>query len=174
MVDATDKRIKNQLWVSLGGNQGDVKQVFEEVYQQLNYHLGTIKAKSSLYVTKAWGNEKQPDFLNQVLLMETDKNPFECLDLVLKIEALLGRVRIGEKWGQRIIDIDILFFNQDVIDSKDLKVPHPYIHQRNFILIPLKEINKKFVHPVLKKSIETLNNECKDELDVKLYVEEKI
>lgn len=174
MVDATDKRIKNQLWVSLGGNQGDVKQVFEQVYQQLNYHLGTIKAKSSLYVTKAWGNEKQPDFLNQVLLMETDKNPFECLDLVLKIEALLGRVRKGEKWGQRIIDIDILFFNKEVIDSENLKVPHPYIHQRNFILIPLKEMNKNLVHPVLNKTIESLINQCEDELDVSIYNDENI
>jgi 2-amino-4-hydroxy-6-hydroxymethyldihydropteridine diphosphokinase len=166
MVQRIDKRINNTLILSLGGNVGDVRTVFEVAINKIELELGEVLKQSSKYKTAAWGVENQPDFLNQVLLVKTKLNPEECLQKILALEVTLGRVRTGKKWTERIIDIDILFFNQKIIDLPTLKIPHPFIQERNFILFPLAEIAADFIHPQLNKAISTLKNECEDKLEI--------
>ncbi|MEY4875951.1 MAG: 2-amino-4-hydroxy-6-hydroxymethyldihydropteridine diphosphokinase, partial [Bacteroidota bacterium] len=119
--------------------------------------------KSSIYRTKAWGNENQNDFLNQCLIIETELSAESCLQKILLIEQNLGRKR-EEKWGPRTIDIDILFFNSEIVDKPNLQIPHPYLHLRRFTLAPLHELIPDFIHPILKKNISELLLHCKDEL----------
>jgi len=166
MVSDIDKRINNTLILSLGGNIGDVEACFKRALEEISVKLGKVEKQSSIYKTAAWGNENQPDFLNQVIIVSTDNSPIYCLQKLLEIEAKLGRIRV-EKWGERIIDIDILFYNQEVINTPNLIVPHPLIQERNFILMPLSEVTTQLVHPVMNKSIKTLREECKDKLIVK-------
>lgn len=159
----------NKVYILLGGNVGDVNANFEKVETYLIENAIIITQKSSVYITKAWGNENQPDFKNRVLEIETDLPPLDLLRCLLEIEKKIGRIRIkGEKWTERVIDIDILFFNDDIINqTPDLVVPHPFISQRRFTLVPLYELVPDFIHPVLKKSIHSLLNDCKDTLEVK-------
>jgi 2-amino-4-hydroxy-6-hydroxymethyldihydropteridine diphosphokinase len=102
------------------------------------------------------------------LLLETDVKPFDLLDIILNIEKEMGRVRI-EKWGERIIDIDILFYNDEIIETNNLCIPHPYISKRRFVLSPLDEIAKNYIHPILQKTINKLLLECLDEEKVSVY-----
>jgi 2-amino-4-hydroxy-6-hydroxymethyldihydropteridine diphosphokinase len=166
MALAIDKRTNNTLILSLGGNVGDVRTVFAKAINSIESGLGKVLSQSSIYKTAAWGVENQPDYLNQVLIVETKLKPLECLNRVLKLELDLGRIRNGKKWEERIIDIDILFYDEKIIDLPTLKVPHPFLHKRNFILIPLTEICSDFVHPQLNKTISDLKNECNDSLKV--------
>lgn len=128
-------------------------------------HCGKVSACSSLYETAAWGRNDQPAFLNQALLVKTKLEAGELLGRLLDIERSIGRVRL-EKYGPRIIDIDILLFNQDVYNEPDLKIPHPQLPNRRFALTPLAEIAGNYVHPVLKKTILQLLKECPDKLAV--------
>ena len=166
MALTIDKRINNTLILSLGGNVGDVKALFIKAISRIEEELGTIVKKSSLYATAAWGVENQPDFLNQILEIETEYEPEKCLELILALEIELGRIRTGKKWEERVIDIDILFYGSEIIDLPHLKIPHPFIQDRNFILIPLAEICSDLIHPQLDKLISVLKNECNDPLDV--------
>ncbi|PZR33762.1 MAG: 2-amino-4-hydroxy-6-hydroxymethyldihydropteridine diphosphokinase, partial [Azospira oryzae] len=122
--------------------------------------------ESSLYQTSAWGKTDQPDFLNQVIEISYEGDPFLLLKSLLDIESKMGRVRI-EKWGTRIIDIDILFYGNTIVNGSDLRVPHPQIPYRRFTLIPLVEIAPDFIHPVLHQSNTQLLHECTDLLEVK-------
>jgi 2-amino-4-hydroxy-6-hydroxymethyldihydropteridine diphosphokinase len=116
---------------------------------------------SSLFKTAAWGKVNQADFYNQVVAIKSSLTPEEILTITLDIEMQMGRERI-EKWAERVIDIDILFYGNDIIDNPNLKVPHPYLHVRRFTLIPLQEILPQFVHPVFNKTIDTLLDNCSD------------
>ena len=164
MVSNIDKR-KNRVVLSLGGNIGEVKQVFESARKHLKETIGNLCLESSLYQTKAWGYKKQADFLNQVIVLDTQFSAFEVLDHCLKIELKMGRIR-KEKWHERTLDIDILFFNSEIVKTKDLIIPHRYIQDRNFILSPLAEIMPNYIHPIYDKSINELKNNCKDDLSV--------
>src|SRR5690606_22693622 len=135
-------------------------------------NIGVIKEKSSVYETNAWGNENQPDFLNIVVSVETVLDPYELLEQIHNIELKLGRNRL-QHWGQRTIDIDILFYDQMVINIDNLTIPHSFIQDRMFVLEPLNEIFPKFIHPLLKKSVKELYKECKDKLSVR-KLKEKI
>ena len=156
----------NTLILGLGGNKGNVRETFFLAEQYLNDEIGLIKQKSSNYKTAAWGNTNQPDFFNMVLIMETKDDVETCLKKVLAIEQKLGRIRTEEKWVERTIDIDILFYNQLVLETDDLKVPHPYLHERKFVLIPLNEVAPKFIHPIFNITIQNLLEKCIDVLDV--------
>lgn len=120
--------------------------------------LGTIQKTSSIIETNAWGKTKQPDFLNQVILLETKLSPQNLLKKCQEIENKLGRER-KERWKERTIDLDILFYNDLVLNDVDLIIPHPYISERKFVLKPLNEIASDFIHPVFKKSILVLYEE---------------
>lgn len=155
----------NNVHLLLGANLGNPKQQLQSAAEMITQQLGSITAQSALYRSEAWGVEDQPDFYNQVLIVQTKRLAAEVLLICQRIEDNLGRIR-KQKWGARVIDIDILYFNTDVIDSKNLKVPHPYLHQRRFTLLPLSEIAPDYVHPILGYSNRELLEQCSDTLSV--------
>lgn len=130
--------------------------------QHIQVYIGPIITRSSLYKTAPWGNTHQQDFLNQVLVVETALAPLEILKQILVIETGMGRVR-QFKWAPRTIDIDMLFYDNLVVDEVDLQVPHPLLHQRRFTLIPLVEIAPYFTHPTLQLSMVELLDKCEDD-----------
>jgi len=133
----------------------------------LEKKVGKLIKSSTIYTTKAWGIENQPDFINQIVIFKTQLLPHEVLIKCLQIEKELGRKRIdGEKWQQRVIDIDILFYESEIINFNNLIIPHPYLHQRNFVLFPLAELMPEFIHPLLRKTIAELKKGCQDNLKV--------
>lgn len=156
----------NTLILGLGGNKGNVTETLHLTQQYLKDEIGEIIKKSSCYKTAAWGNTNQPDFLNMVLMLATKDDVETCLKKVLSIEQKLGRIRTNQKWVERTIDIDILFYNQIMLEKDDLKVPHPYLHERKFVLTPLNEVAPKFIHPKFNTTIEMLLENCTDVLDV--------
>jgi 2-amino-4-hydroxy-6-hydroxymethyldihydropteridine diphosphokinase len=158
----------NRVYIQLGSNLGDREGYLKQSQVMLIDKIGLIIKKSSIYESSPWGVENQGSFLNQVLLLETDVKPFDLLDRILNIEKEMGRVRI-EKWGERIIDIDILFYNDEIIETNNLCIPHPYISKRRFVLSPLDEIAKNYIHPILQKTINKLLSECLDEEKVSVY-----
>ena len=156
----------NIAYLILGGNKGDKINNLQSALKLIENRVGKTIQKSDVYATKAWGNPNQPDFINQVICLQTNLTPVDLLKQLLLIERKLGRVRTDEKWMERTMDIDILFFNNEIINTADLKIPHPYIQERKFVLIPLAQIAKGLIHPVFNKSIETLLLECSDKLEV--------
>lgn len=149
----------------LGSNLGDRSSLLIQAIEKIIVQLGSISKASSLYETKSWGLEDQPDFLNQVLICHTAKSAVEALHHCLSIEKELGRDR-KVKWGSRSIDIDILYFDDEIVATETLKIPHPFLHQRRFTLVPLVEVMPDFVHPVLNFSNKELLEKCGDELEV--------
>lgn len=149
----------------LGGNLGKREENLKEAEKLIIERIGTLESKSSLYETAAWGKENQQAFLNQVLLIKTSLSAQEILTQTQTIESELGRIRF-EKWGERLIDIDILFIDDTFLTEENLIIPHPFLHQRKFTLVPLNEISPYFNHPVLNKNIRTLLAECSDNLKV--------
>jgi 2-amino-4-hydroxy-6-hydroxymethyldihydropteridine diphosphokinase len=147
----------------LGSNEGNRERWIQKGCDLLEQKCGTLVRTSSYYQTKAWGLEEQPDFINQVIALKTTLTAQELLAAIGAIEQECGRQRIL-KWGQRTLDIDILFYGSEIIHTQTLIIPHPYIAQRRFTLVPLCEIAPTFVHPVLHKSITTLLKECSDPL----------
>ncbi|MBS1774400.1 MAG: 2-amino-4-hydroxy-6-hydroxymethyldihydropteridine diphosphokinase [Bacteroidetes bacterium] len=154
-------------YLLLGSNEGNRIDWLNKAMAALEQSIGKIVAKSSLYETAAWGKEDQPDFLNMALCIETQLSPQQLLQSILQTEIQLGRHRTV-KWGQRTIDIDILFYGNEVIDTPDLKVPHPYIQERRFALVPMNEIAPELLHPILQKTIAELLVSCPDKLEVRL------
>jgi len=157
-----------QTLLSLGTNQGNRLENIQQAYQLIEERVGTIVRRSKVYSSEAWGLEDQADFMNTAILVETTLSPIEVLDAVLQIEADLGRVRL-ERWGPRLIDIDVLFYENEIIDTARLTLPHPQIEHRNFVLIPLLEIAPDFIHPILQLTIDQLYWACKDDKEVYLH-----
>jgi 2-amino-4-hydroxy-6-hydroxymethyldihydropteridine diphosphokinase len=155
-----------KVYLLTGGNVGDSLKTLQKANGLIQERIGTIIKSSSVYKTAAWGKTDQNDFLNQVLEVETSLFPVELMDTLLEIEMELGRKRL-EKYGPRIIDLDILFYDDLVLNSERLTIPHSQIQFRRFVLEPLNEIEPELVHPVLKKSITVLLKDCPDVLEVK-------
>lgn len=151
--------------ISTGSNQGEREQHLQSAIEALEAHGFALLKASAVYETAAWGLEDQPAFLNQVLCFETEHKPSHCMELLLVIERAMGRQR-KQKWGPRTIDLDILFFDQAIINESDLMVPHPHLHKRRFILEPLHEIMPYYVHPVLKLTVSEMLENCEDQLPV--------
>ena len=139
--------------------------LFETAAELVEKQIGKIIRRSAIYETEAWGFADQPAFFNQVLEIESKYPPGEVLNMILKIEENMGRKRTFKN-AARIIDIDILFFNKEIINEQNLVIPHPEISNRRFVLSPLYEIAPQMIHPVLKKTIKTLLSETKDPLNV--------
>lgn len=154
------------VFLLLGSNLGDREGYLQKAIELIETELGVVTQKSSIYETEAWGKTDEPNYLNQVARINTTLSARQALEKVLQIEAKMGRIR-EEKWGSRIIDIDILFYGQDIINEPGLIVPHPELHNRKFTLEPLNEMASDLQHPVLKKSIFQLKSELKDNLIVK-------
>ncbi len=152
-------------YLLLGGNIGDRYQNLQNGIGLLN-NIGNVSATSSLYETEAWGLTDQPAFINQVIVLQTQLHPQQLMNELLSIEQKLGRIR-QEKFGPRVIDIDILLMDHLIIQTDSLTIPHPALHLRNFALTPLAEIAGNILHPVFNKTITELLKECPDKLDVK-------
>ena len=145
---------------------GDRRKNLAAAQKNIGRSIGKILRTSSLYETAAWGNTNQPDFLNQVLVVETKKSAIEVMKLILAIEKDMGRKRT-QKNAPRLIDIDILFYDKEIHSDENLAVPHPQIQNRRFVLVPLNELMPQFKHPVLNKSVHELLLKCKDKLEVR-------
>ena len=156
----------NKAYLLIGGNVGNRQQNLHQAVTAIEKTCGKVLLKSSVYETAAWGKTNQQAFLNQALLIETAFPPPDLLKGVLEVESRLGRVR-EERYGPRVIDIDIIFFNNDTVRLPALTIPHPEVQNRRFALTPLQEIAPGLVHPVLHKTIDQLLQECPDDLAVK-------
>lgn len=158
----------NKAYLLLGSNIGDSEQQLTIAIGHLENSVGKVLRRSSIYSTAAWGNRDQPDFLNQVIIINTELSAIETINSILQIEKNMGRIRTTKN-APRVIDIDILYFNKQVYKSDLLTIPHPEIQNRRFVLVPLNELSPALKHPVLHKTTRQLLAECPDELDVKKF-----
>jgi 2-amino-4-hydroxy-6-hydroxymethyldihydropteridine diphosphokinase len=164
--------MNNGIFLLLGTNLGDRMANLSMARDYIQQNAGTIIKQSSIYKTAAWGKTDQPDFYNQAVVLDTALSPHELLDTVLGIENIMGRKR-EEKWGARLIDIDILFYGEMVVTTPQLAIPHPGIPNRRFVLHPMAEIAGEFIHPELRKTVGTLLKECSDHSAVEI-IDDKI
>jgi 2-amino-4-hydroxy-6-hydroxymethyldihydropteridine diphosphokinase len=155
-------------YLIIGGNIGDRVANLQETRQQLSEKVGNILVGSSIYQTAAWGAEQQTPYLNQVLCIETTLQPFELLAATQEIEQKLGRIRT-QRWAARTMDIDILFYDQQIINTQELTVPHGRILERKFVLVPLCEIAAEMLHPVWQLPMKKLLEYCEDNLLVEIF-----
>lgn len=154
------------VYLLLGSNLGDKRSQLSIARKHIKEYFDLEKC-SGLYQSDAWGIEDQPTFINQVLKGRCDLTPETLLDKVLETEKKMGRER-KVKWGERLIDIDILYFGNQIIDLEVLQIPHPYIHKRRFTLQPLADISPGLNHPVFNKTQAQLLESCEDSLKVHL------
>jgi 2-amino-4-hydroxy-6-hydroxymethyldihydropteridine diphosphokinase len=160
----------NEAYLILGGNIPDRMEYLQLAIFELNKINVYIDAKSSIYETEAWGSNSIFSYLNMAMKIRTEASAEMLLSQLLIIEKKIGRQRdLNHKNADRTMDIDILFFNDLVIKTDTLEIPHPRLHLRNFVLKPMMEIAHNFIHPILKKTIETLYLQCEDELEVRFY-----
>ena len=147
---------------------GEREDYLQNASELLAADIGVIQKESKIYESVPWGVENQNNYLNQVLEIKSEFSAEEVLEGVLQIEDKIGRIR-NEKWGERIIDIDILLFNDSIVEKDGVCIPHIHLHNRRFVLIPLNEVAPNFIHPKYNKTIEELLSECKDTESVEEY-----
>ncbi len=156
----------NKIYILLGSNVGNSKSNLLIAQKYIEKQIGPVIRQSTLYATAAWGNTNQADFLNQVIIVASKLTAENAIVKILNIEHKMGRIR-SVKNAPRLIDIDILFFNKQIIQKENLTIPHPAIQLRRFVLVPLNELSPNFIHPVLYKTIHQLLFKCPDKLTVK-------
>lgn len=160
----------NVAYLCLGGNLGDRESSIDKAILKINEVAGEISAISKIYETEAWGVTNQNAYLNICVELKTKLDPESLIKAMLKVEHDLGRERnLYHTYEPRTIDIDILFYNDDVLEFDHLTVPHPRLHLRKFVLIPLNDIATGLMHPVFQKTVNELLSECSDTSEVKLF-----
>lgn len=148
--------MSNHAFIALGSNIGDKTGNCTRAISLISKHEDCIVLRvSSFYETEPWGVVEQDKFINMAVEIETALSPFELLEFLKSLEIEMGRTK-AERWGPRLIDLDIIFYNDKIIDEKGLNVPHPHMHERAFVLAPLSEIAPDLIHPLLGKSISEL------------------
>lgn len=161
--------MKNTVFLLIGGNLGNRLLLIEQAEILIEQHIGTITKKSSIYESEPWGFNAKNFFLNAVVEVETEKTPQEVLFHAHEIEKWLGRNRTTNRYTSRTMDIDILFYNDLVLDTELLKIPHPKIQERKFTLLPLCEIAASKNHPTFGWKLEVLLSKCNDKAHVMLF-----
>lgn len=156
----------NKVYLLIGGNLDNRFNLLETATKKISNKIGPVLKVSSIYETAPWGFEAEQNFLNRVVVVSTEFSPNVLLSKCLEIESEMGRVRVPGEYASRTMDVDILFFNDEVIHEKDLVIPHERLHERKFTLEPLVELDPDFVHPVFKKSLTKLLLECEDNSEV--------
>lgn len=162
------KKNRRTGYLLLGSNLKNREKSLEIATFLINERVGLVSQKSRIYSTKPWGVEGQADFLNQAIEIKTNRSSDEIIDLCLKIESEMGRVRTG-RISARIIDIDFILFEDEIVDTPKLILPHPRMHLRNFVLQPLAELASEEIHPIFKTTISDLFEKCEDTEEVKLF-----
>jgi 2-amino-4-hydroxy-6-hydroxymethyldihydropteridine diphosphokinase len=157
--------MQTEVVLCLGWNKGNREKLLSQAVILLSQYF-EVKKLSSIYETAAWGGVAKGDFLNQVAVVSTDMQPEEVLNRIQQIELDLGRTRF-EPWGDRTMDIDILFYGEQIFKSDRLEIPHPFLAERRFVLVPLSELIPDFVHPVLKEKMVKLLDLCQDRSEIK-------
>jgi 2-amino-4-hydroxy-6-hydroxymethyldihydropteridine diphosphokinase len=160
-----------KVYLLLGGNLGNKREIFAQAKQLISQQIGRVTGQSAIYETEPWGFESSDLFWNQVLEITTTLTPEEVLAQTQQIENTLGRIRKSDQYVSRIIDIDILFIGDLVMQTEKLIIPHPRIQERRFALVPLCELVPALLHPVFEKTIEQLLNDCPDKLNVEKVTE---
>jgi 2-amino-4-hydroxy-6-hydroxymethyldihydropteridine diphosphokinase len=158
-----------KVYLGIGTNLGDRQDNLNQALALIREHVGSIIKSSPVYETEPWGFKSKDYFLNIVIEVETKLKPSGLLGRILMVEANMGRLRDSKGYSSRIIDIDILFYGSRKFEQKTLVIPHPRLHKRRFILVPLCEIAPDMVHPVFGKTMKVLLKECKDKNRVKKY-----
>ncbi|HRZ76137.1 MAG TPA: 2-amino-4-hydroxy-6-hydroxymethyldihydropteridine diphosphokinase [Bacteroidales bacterium] len=156
----------HDVYLLTGSNLGDRARMLSLALQHIREKVGRIVRRSSVYQTEPWGFEDHRPFLNQAIRVKTRLSPSELLSALLQIELVLGRIRQADRYVSRVIDIDILFYDQLILSHKHLTIPHPLLHARRFVLAPMAEIAPDLEHPVLGMSITELLLLCPDPLQV--------
>ncbi|MFN8288451.1 MAG: 2-amino-4-hydroxy-6-hydroxymethyldihydropteridine diphosphokinase [Chitinophagales bacterium] len=152
-------------YLLLGSNLGNRQENLKKAIDFLTSWCGKVTAQSALYETEAWGLKEQPAFINQAIAIEAELPAQPLLSTIKRIEVEIGR-STGVKWGPRLIDIDILFYGDTIMNTEPLVIPHPHLHERRFTLTPLNEIAPDLIHPVLNKAVKALLAECPDKSQV--------
>ncbi len=156
----------NRTYIGLGSNLGNRESNLRQAVKAIGNSAGQVVACSSVYETESWGFSGSM-FLNIVVVADTPLLSMELLEKIMIIEKKLGRTRKGARYTSRTIDLEILLFNNEIINEHDLVIPHPLMHKRNFVLVPLCEIAPDVIHPVFKKSMNSLLKECDDNKPVR-------
>lgn len=161
----------HKVFLGIGGNIGNKQENFKKVYLLIEIRLGKINLASSIYETPSWGFQSKENFWNQVIQIETNKTPEELLSTIYEIEGVFEKKSGNERYTSREMDVDILYFDDLFLETENLIIPHPRIHQRKFVLVPLTEIAPDLKHPLLRlTSIKMLEN-CRDESVIKKVVD---
>ena len=151
----------SKVYFSIGSNKGNRSQLINEAIDKIDISIGRVELKSSIYETQSWGF-KSNNFYNICLLIESSLSVESIFNKILKIEKDMGRLKSGNKYSDRCIDIDILFVEDIIVNNKNLIIPHPRLHLRKFVLTPMLDIAPDLIHPILNKSIKQLELECDD------------
>jgi len=153
--------MRNNIWVGLGSNLGDRKENIARAIEALS-SIAEVTNSSPIYESPAWGYDSDNSYYNSCVEVKSELDAISFLSRIKSLENEMGRTRSENGYADRSIDIDILFFDQEVIETSDLIVPHPRLHERLFVLRPLNDVIPKFVHPIMQKTIEELLALCKD------------
>jgi len=151
----------SKVYFSIGSNKGKRSGLINEAIDKIDIIIGKVVLKSSIYETKSWGFNSN-NFYNICILLESTLTPELILNKILTIEKDMGRLKTTDQYSDRCIDIDILFFDNMIVNSKSLEIPHPRIQLRKFVLTPMLELTPDLIHPILNKSIRQLELECVD------------
>ena len=158
----------NIVFLQLGSNLGERESLLQDAIIAIEGRIGKVVEKSKVYESTPWRVDGQENYLNQIVKVKTELLADDILSTVLDIEKELGRIRL-EKWGERLIDIDIIFYNDSIIETAQLCVPHKHMHERMFVLTPMHNIAPEMVHPKYNKTVAELLQICKDTELVKEY-----